>query len=95
MKKQILIHAIILWGLAGCSISNPLNKTPQEDKLVYSLIEKLNNKPGDVNYKTQLSTEYESSIVRHKQNIEEYRQSNQIEKWEKIMTEVWPTRKAC
>lgn len=86
MKKQILIYVFTIWFLAGCGTTNNLNKLP-EDREVYSLVEKLQQNPGIVAYQKELDNQYKASLLKHQQNIEQYNQSNQLEKWEKIMNE--------
>jgi tetratricopeptide (TPR) repeat protein len=87
MKSPILGILFIVLVLAGCGGTSSLNRLPQEDRDVFSLIEKVNKNPGIVAYTKELATQYATSIAKHQQNIQQYNQSNEPEKWERIMNE--------
>ncbi|HEX8332591.1 MAG TPA: hypothetical protein VF622_08205 [Segetibacter sp.] len=86
MKKWWLVYSAFIIVFASCGIGSTLSRYPAEDKNVYEAIKKL-EKRTDENTQKSFTSAYADAVLSHQNKITQYRNSNQTNKWERIMTE--------
>jgi hypothetical protein len=87
MKKWWLIYSSFLIILASCGIGSTLSRYPAEDKIVYQSIKDLSKNPTNETTQKSFTSAYADAVLTHQNNITQYRNSTQTNKWERIMTE--------
>lgn len=73
--------------LASCSTSKDYLAHRNEDKTLYSIIKQLNKKPADALATTALPDVYAQLQQTHLANIENYNNSTELNRWDKINSE--------
>lgn len=72
--------------LTSCGVGGSFNRFPLEDRSVYEAIKTL-EKSTDEKVQQQFTSAYADAVLSHQNKITQYRNSNQSNKWEKIMNE--------
>lgn len=88
MKPRILPLLIGVMILAACGSSRKFQASYTEDKALFAAINELNKKrPSDKAY-SDLKILYQNSVARHEEAIEVYRNSGDINRWDKMLDEL-------
>src|SRR6476661_2762272 len=76
--NQKILAAVLISGmfLVSCSTSNKFHASTAEDKPLFSAINELNKRPGNVKAQADLKAFYENSTRHHEEMIDTYRSSN-------------------
>ena len=82
-----MIYTFLFFFFAGCSSSNQLTRTPQEDKIVFETIKKLDKSSKDVTLQKEFESVYADAVLNHQRKITDYKTSDAEDKWERIMAE--------
>lgn len=83
----MLAAATLIIVLASCSTSKDYLAHRNEDKTLYSIIKQLNKKPGDALATAALPDVYAQLQQTHLANIEGYKNSIELNRWDKINNE--------
>ena len=81
------LPAITLVVLASCSTSKDYLSHRNEDKTLYSIVKQLNKKPADALATAALPDVYAQLQQTHLTNIENYKSSTELNRWDKINSE--------
>jgi hypothetical protein len=87
MKQVLWIYGAFIIILSSCGIGSTLSRYPAEDKIVYESLKDLSKNASGENTQRSFTSAYAEAVLSHQNKISQYRNSNQINKWERIMTE--------
>lgn len=87
MKKWWLIYSTLIIIYSSCGIGNTLSRYPAVDRNVHEAIQKLAKKNNDETLQKTFTLAYADAVLQHQNNIISYRNSSQVNKWEKVMNE--------
>ncbi len=85
--KKILTYLLLISILTACSTSNLITRTPEQDKNVYELIDKLSKNQTDGNLQKDFEDAYATAVLAHQAKINTYKSSDAVERWEQVMIE--------
>ena len=86
MKKWWLIYSSLIIIFTSCGIGSTLSRYPTEDKAVYESLKSLSKNNAEANQKSFTSA-YSDAVLIHQNKITQYRNSTQVNRWERIMNE--------
>jgi hypothetical protein len=84
--KNLMIYAVFIILFSSCGMGGSFSRFSAEDKEVYESIKTLSKNNIDATQKNFTSA-YSTAILNHQDNITQYRNSTQSNRWEKIMNE--------
>src|SRR5436190_24397619 len=88
MNQKLLAVLLISAVLISCSSSNKFQASTTEDKPLFTAINELNKRPGNVKAQADLKANYENASRHHEDMIDYYRNSNDPARFDKILVEL-------
>lgn len=88
--KQLNVIGVLLAGVifASCSSSQKFQASTPEDKPLIAAINELNKRPNNPKAQKDLQNFYKISVDRHENAISVYKNSNDENRWDKIIREL-------
>ncbi|MEO7293964.1 MAG: hypothetical protein ABIW34_12720 [Ginsengibacter sp.] len=86
MKYIYLYLSLIIFLFASCNSATRLSKTT-EDKILFSVLKKLDKDPGNTELKNKVTSLYDEAAKSHLDKIEVYNTLTEADRWTKIVKE--------
>lgn len=85
--KSWCLYIILVYFVAGCGSSGSLSRTPEQDKAVFQTLSGLAKNGNDDATQKAFTSAYAEAVLTHQRKITDFRNSDQPDRWERIMNE--------